>query len=45
MNDDQWRRFEGFLDLMTREDVQIFSDWVFSLKIPQVTGVSMFSQF
>ncbi|KAJ7826021.1 hypothetical protein B0H13DRAFT_2374641 [Mycena leptocephala] len=38
VNDDQWRRFEGFLDLMTREDVQIFSDWVFSLKIPQVTA-------
>ncbi|KAJ6449265.1 hypothetical protein C8R45DRAFT_1131090 [Mycena sanguinolenta] len=37
VNDDQWRRFEGFLDLMTREDVQIFSDWVISLKISQVT--------
>ncbi|KAJ6454990.1 hypothetical protein C8R45DRAFT_1082596, partial [Mycena sanguinolenta] len=38
VNDDQWRRFEGFLDLMTREDVQIFSNWVFLLKIPQVTA-------
>ncbi|KAJ7863674.1 hypothetical protein B0H13DRAFT_1638115, partial [Mycena leptocephala] len=38
VDDDQWSRFQGFLDLTTREDVQIFSDWVFSLGIPKVTA-------
>ncbi|KAJ7896229.1 hypothetical protein B0H13DRAFT_2523182, partial [Mycena leptocephala] len=38
VDDDQWPRFQGFLDLTTREDVQIFSDWVFSLDIPKVTA-------
>ncbi|KAF8155169.1 hypothetical protein K438DRAFT_1777878 [Mycena galopus ATCC 62051] len=38
VDDDQWPRFQGFLDLTTKEDVQIFSDWVFSLQIPKVTA-------
>ncbi|KAJ7936444.1 hypothetical protein B0H13DRAFT_1853507 [Mycena leptocephala] len=38
VDDDQWSRFKGFLDLTTREDVQIFSDWVFSLGIRKVTA-------
>ncbi|KAJ7787986.1 hypothetical protein B0H14DRAFT_3578227 [Mycena olivaceomarginata] len=38
VDDDQWPRFQGFVDLTTREDVQIFSDWVFSLEIPKVTA-------
>ncbi|KAJ6629709.1 hypothetical protein B0H10DRAFT_1986368 [Mycena sp. CBHHK59/15] len=38
VDDDQWTRFQGFLALKTREEVQEFSDWVFSLDIKPIAA-------
>ncbi|KAJ6607632.1 hypothetical protein B0H10DRAFT_2305409 [Mycena sp. CBHHK59/15] len=37
VDDDQWTRFQGFLALKTREEIQEFSDWFFSLDIKPIT--------
>ncbi|KAJ7229604.1 hypothetical protein C8J57DRAFT_1534356 [Mycena rebaudengoi] len=37
VDDEQWERFTGFLVTKTREELQIFSDWVFSLNIKEIT--------
>ncbi|KAJ6596508.1 hypothetical protein B0H10DRAFT_2441891 [Mycena sp. CBHHK59/15] len=34
----QWKRFEGFVSLKTPQDVQEFSDWVFSLNIATISA-------
>ncbi|KAF7349123.1 hypothetical protein MVEN_01434500 [Mycena venus] len=38
VDEDQWKRFEGFVSLKTPQDVQEFSDWVFSLNITTITA-------
>ncbi|KAJ6595992.1 hypothetical protein B0H10DRAFT_2441980, partial [Mycena sp. CBHHK59/15] len=38
VDEDQWKRFEGFVSLKTPQDVQEFSDWVFSLNIATISA-------
>ncbi|KAJ7232301.1 hypothetical protein C8J57DRAFT_1250715 [Mycena rebaudengoi] len=38
VDDEQWERFTGFLVTKTRKELQIFSNWVFSLNIKEITG-------
>ncbi|KAJ6613051.1 hypothetical protein B0H10DRAFT_259410 [Mycena sp. CBHHK59/15] len=38
VDEDQWTRFEGILSLKTRDEVNEFSDWVFSLDIKPITA-------
>jgi hypothetical protein len=35
----EWTRFQAFLALKTRDEVQVFSSWVFSLNIKPITGM------